>query len=505
MEQACSALDYAHQHNIVHRDIKPANMMLAADDTLKITDFGTAKILQFGTMQTAQTIGTPSYMSPEQIKGRPVDGRTDIFSLGVVLYELVTGQKPFPGDSVTTVIYKIVNENPVPPRELDSSIHPGLSSVITKALAKPVGARFQNCRELLEALQNYAKYQDTTAEATVALPQGTLPSISAVETGRMLAARGGAPARVPATGRTQHPTGRTQHPPAHGEARKSRGTAWLVVALLALIAVAGHQVLPAIEEVWQRSQPDRAAAENALRSAALTSKTPAAAVPIAPATTDAPEIADQPPAPVPQNAEPQAPVAPVAAVTPKEAKASASISPEKPAAASPEAQEASQPASTGSPLGGRTATVTSAKEIAAPASANREVPVPVKETVAPANPNKEASAPKESSAPLNAVAPVPYKPSRLPPTPAAAAWQTRIWRILVQSGIDGQVQAVASGNTITLTGTLRLAAHRKLLARLQDIPDRIQVVDDIDYALEQTPDTSDGTTNAAAPSPAPSH
>jgi serine/threonine protein kinase len=98
MQQACSALDFAHQHKIIHRDIKPANLMLAPDDTLKITDFGTAKILQFGAMQTAQIIGTPSYMSPEQIKGRPVDGRSDIFSLGVVLYELVTGQKPFPGE-----------------------------------------------------------------------------------------------------------------------------------------------------------------------------------------------------------------------------------------------------------------------------------------------------------------------------------------------------------------------------------------------------------------------
>ena len=137
MEQTCGALQFAHERNIVHRDIKPANLMLTPDDTVKVTDFGTAKILQFGTAhQTAHVIGTPSYMSPEQVKGRPVDGRSDIFSLGVVLYEMVTGEKPFPGQNITTVIYKIVNEDPVPPRQIDPSIHPGLSQTVMKALAK---------------------------------------------------------------------------------------------------------------------------------------------------------------------------------------------------------------------------------------------------------------------------------------------------------------------------------------------------------------------------------
>jgi len=105
MEQTCSALQFAHERNVVHRDIKPANLMLAADDTVKVTDFGTAKILQFGTIQqTAHVMGTPSYMSPEQVKGKPVDGRSDIFSLGVMLYEMVAGEKPFPGQNITTVI-----------------------------------------------------------------------------------------------------------------------------------------------------------------------------------------------------------------------------------------------------------------------------------------------------------------------------------------------------------------------------------------------------------------
>src|SRR6266478_2648224 len=156
MDQTCSALQFAHERNVIHRDIKPANLMLTADDTVKITDFGTAKILQFGTVQqTAHVMGTPSYMSPEQVKGRAVDGRSDIFSLGVMLYEMVTGEKPFPGQNITTVIYKIVNEAPVPPRQIDPSIHPGISAVVMRALEKEPGQRYQSCREMLEDLKSY--------------------------------------------------------------------------------------------------------------------------------------------------------------------------------------------------------------------------------------------------------------------------------------------------------------------------------------------------------------
>ncbi len=156
MEQICSALQFAHDRNVVHRDIKPANIMLTGDDTVKVTDFGTAKILQFGTVQqTAHVMGTPSYMSPEQVKGRAVDGRSDIFSLGVMLYEMLTGEKPFPGENITTVIYKIVNEEPVSPRQIDPSIHPGMSAAVMKALSKEPETRYQNSRELLEDLRNY--------------------------------------------------------------------------------------------------------------------------------------------------------------------------------------------------------------------------------------------------------------------------------------------------------------------------------------------------------------
>src|SRR5690242_16458455 len=172
MEQTCSALHFAHERNIVHRDIKPANLMLTADDTVNVTDFGTAKILQFGTVQqTAHVMGTPSYMSPEQVKGRVVDGRSDIFSLGVLLYEMIAGEKPFPGQNITTVIYKIVNEEPVPPKQIDPSIHAGISAVVMKALAKEPDARYQSCREMLEDLKNYRNVAAAGAgpDSTVAL------------------------------------------------------------------------------------------------------------------------------------------------------------------------------------------------------------------------------------------------------------------------------------------------------------------------------------------------
>lgn len=174
MEQTCSALQFAHERNIVHRDIKPANLMLTADDTVKVTDFGTAKILQFGTVQqTTHVMGTPSYMSPEQVKGRPVDGRTDIFSLGVVLYEMLTGEKPFPGQSITTVIYKIVNEEPIPPRQLNPSIHPGLNEIVMRALAKEPDVRYQNCREMAEDLRNYRSLggNERNPDATLISPR----------------------------------------------------------------------------------------------------------------------------------------------------------------------------------------------------------------------------------------------------------------------------------------------------------------------------------------------
>jgi serine/threonine protein kinase len=155
MEQVCSALQFAHDHHVVHRDIKPANIMLAADDVVKITDFGTAKILQYGAVQQSSAMGTPGYISPEQIKGKAVDRRTDIFSLGVMLYQLTTGEKPFRGQDIASILYRILNEDPPPPQTLNPTLPLGVSSTIMKAMAKSPHLRYENCSELLEDLKNY--------------------------------------------------------------------------------------------------------------------------------------------------------------------------------------------------------------------------------------------------------------------------------------------------------------------------------------------------------------
>ena len=152
--QICRGLDYAHSNGIIHRDVKPANIMITGNGTVKIMDFGIAKSGGQVT-NTGQVLGTPNYMAPEQVKGRPLDGRSDLFSLGVILYEMLTGEKPFVGQNVTTIIYKIVNENPITPRDLDVTVHPGLSAIVTKALAKAPDDRYQTGADLVRDLEHY--------------------------------------------------------------------------------------------------------------------------------------------------------------------------------------------------------------------------------------------------------------------------------------------------------------------------------------------------------------
>jgi len=295
MEQTCSALQFAHERNVVHRDIKPANIMLTGDDTVKVTDFGTAKILQFGTMQqTAHVMGTPSYMSPEQVKGRAVDGRSDIFSLGVLLYEMVTGEKPFPGQNITTVIYKIVNEEPVPPRQIDPSIHPGISAVVMKALAKEPETRYQSCREMLEDLRNYRSIApggspDKTMVSGVpgglGAPNATLPLAGTgvgaqggrsfhpqdpmtLATTRSLNERASSPTQTPVVRRTGPIT-----PLAPMEEPKKKsviGSIFIALLLIGLIAYGVQKLRPVIEEARQINAAQKRADRDSIAAAAPT-------------------------------------------------------------------------------------------------------------------------------------------------------------------------------------------------------------------------------------------
>ncbi len=205
-QQVCSALDFAHQHKIVHRDIKPANIMILENGLIKVADFGIAKMMATGMTRAGQILGTPNYMSPEQVKGRHVDGRSDIFALGVILYELVTGEKPFSGQNVTTVIYKIMNENPIPPRELEPTIHPGLSYVITKALAKGIDERYQTCNELAEDLKNYRNLGMQASPSSTQTIQRPMLELAPNETAAIDVSMVGGPAHARPKPPVQPPT-----------------------------------------------------------------------------------------------------------------------------------------------------------------------------------------------------------------------------------------------------------------------------------------------------------
>jgi eukaryotic-like serine/threonine-protein kinase len=177
--QVADALDFAHRHNVVHRDIKPANIMIEGGDRVKVTDFGIAKVTDSADhlTQTGSLLGTPSYMSPEQARGGELDGRSDLFAVGCILYEMITGKKAFRGDSITGLIFKIITEEPPPLHGEDPDIPAEMVRIIAKCLAKLPDQRYQSGRELADDLLALSRpgTSPTLRQTEVATAPGSWP------------------------------------------------------------------------------------------------------------------------------------------------------------------------------------------------------------------------------------------------------------------------------------------------------------------------------------------
>jgi serine/threonine-protein kinase len=164
MSDLLAALDYAHRNSIIHRDIKPANMLLTKEGRIKLTDFGVARITDSGEMTKTSggTVGTLKYMSPEQVAGKGVDSSSDLFSAGIVLYQLLTGVRPFDGEGYLDIVSKIVKEDPTPPSRIVGALPPALDGVVAKALAKSKLDRFPDAASFAAALKSAVNNADLT-------------------------------------------------------------------------------------------------------------------------------------------------------------------------------------------------------------------------------------------------------------------------------------------------------------------------------------------------------
>jgi serine/threonine-protein kinase len=221
------ALDYSHRNGIVHRDIKPGNVMLTRTGDVKVMDFGIARAVsdaQATMTQTAQVIGTAQYLSPEQARGERVDARSDLYSAGCLLYELLTGRPPFTGDSPVAIAYQHVRENPIPPSRVDPEIPAWADAIVLKAMAKDPADRYQSAGDMRNDIQRALSGMPVAAPTHTEMYQGT----RRMGQGAMQAGPTGA---IPA-----YQYGQEDEPPSGGRRRR---WPWVVIGLVLLLLLGG--------------------------------------------------------------------------------------------------------------------------------------------------------------------------------------------------------------------------------------------------------------------------
>jgi serine/threonine-protein kinase len=289
MAQILDALGYSHRQGVVHRDIKPGNVFLQDDGTVKVADFGIAHVDASSLTQVGSVMGTPSFMSPEQIQGLPVDGRSDLFSAGVILYQFLTGERPFAGSSTTTM-QKVLKQDPLPPSTLNVTLPEAVDAVVRKALAKRPEDRYQSAQEFADALRAAL----VPAPARPAARPAAAADATVLRGGDATVLRGSDPtvtARPAATPAATAPVAEpaTQEAP---RARKSRAVA---------MAFVGVAILGALVAAWQLFGRDAGKAATVATAPAVAPPAagPSAAASVAPAATSTPATPAAPAATAP--------------------------------------------------------------------------------------------------------------------------------------------------------------------------------------------------------------